>query len=52
MQLFTRTLALYTVAGVIAINVVGNMANNTAEGMQRAHEARAEKLCKVNPVYC
>jgi len=52
MQRFTIALCLYIAGGAVLVNLAGNMAANTAEGMQRAQEARTERLCQVNPVYC
>lgn len=47
-----KALLIYIAAGAIAINVAGNMASQTAEGIQAAREARSEKLCAVNRIYC
>lgn len=43
---------VYIVAIAVAMNVAGNMASNTAEGLKAAQAARTEKLCAVNPIYC
>ena len=47
-----KALLLYIAIGAISINVVANMASRTAEGMKAAREARIEKLCVVNDIYC
>ena len=52
MQRFTTVLALYVAGGAIAVNVVGNMMANTAEGLQQRQSDRIEKLCQVNQIYC
>ena len=47
-----KAFALYLFAGCIALNVAGNIAANTAEGLQEAQQNRIDKLCLVNPAYC
>ena len=47
-----KAFLLYVIAGAIAVNVAGNVAANSADGLQEIRSARAEKLCKVNRVYC
>jgi len=47
-----KTFILYVILGAIAVNVAGNVAANSADGLQSIRSARAEKLCKVNRAYC
>ena len=47
-----KTIFVYIAATAIAMNVAGNMAANTTEGLKAAQAARTEKLCAVNPLYC
>ena len=47
-----KALCIYLAITAVAVNVVGNWAANTAEGIQQAQEARAERLCEVNKIYC
>ena len=47
-----KALLLYIAAGAIAVNVATNWAASTAEGLKATQEARIEKLCEVNAVYC
>jgi len=43
---------LYIAAGAIAINVVGNAMQHTADAIQQRQADRVENLCKVNGIYC
>lgn len=43
-----KALLLYIAAGCIAVNVAGNIAANTAEGLQQRQAARLEAICQVN----
>ena len=47
-----KSIFVYIAAIAIAMNVAGNLAANTAEGLKASQAARVEKLCAVNPVYC
>ena len=47
-----RATLLYIAAIAITMNVAGNLAANTAEGLKASQAARTERLCAVNPVYC
>ena len=47
-----RAIFLYIALGAVAVNVAGNIAANTAEGLQQQRADRIEKLCAVNTVYC
>ena len=42
----------YIVVGAVAINVVGNVFANSAEGIKAAHTARTDRLCMANRDYC
>ena len=43
---------IYVAIACIAVNLAGNLAAKTAEGLQQRTEARTAQLCKVNPAYC
>ena len=47
-----KTLCIYLFITAVAINVAGNWAANTAEGIREAREARTERLCQINKLYC
>ena len=43
---------IYVALACIAVNIGGNLAAKTAEGLQNRVDARTAQLCQVNPVYC
>lgn len=45
-----KALLLYIAAGCIAVNVAGNIAASTAEGLQQRQSARIQAVCQVNNV--
>jgi hypothetical protein len=47
-----KSILLYIAVIAVAMNVAGNLAANTAEGLKASQAARTERLCAVNPVYC
>jgi len=47
-----KAIFFYVALIAIAVNLAGNMASNTAKGMEAAQKARFEKLCQVNRIYC
>ena len=47
-----RALCIYLALTAVAANVAMNVANRTAEGLQRTQQQRIERLCAVNPIYC
>ena len=47
-----KTVLIFIALACVAVNIADNSRNNTAQGMQEARSARAERLCNVNPVYC
>lgn len=47
-----KAILVYIAVIAVAVNVAGNLASNTAEGLKASQAARTEKLCAVNPVYC
>ena len=47
-----KAVALYLFAGCIALNVAGNLAANTAKGLEQVQQDRIEKLCQINEAYC
>lgn len=47
-----RAILLYVALGAVAVNVAGNLAVNTAEGLQQQRANRIEKLCAVSTDYC
>ena len=47
-----KPLFAYTALALVLINVAGNIAANSAEGLEAARQARVERLCAVNKLYC
>ena len=47
-----KAFALYVALGALLVNIAGNLAANTAQGLEAAQESRSELLCASNPVYC
>jgi len=47
-----KALCTYLAIAAVAINVAGNLASNSAKGLQEASDRRSAQLCKVNQSYC
>lgn len=47
-----RVLLLCIASACVAINVAVNATNNTPQGLEGARNARIQKLCPVNDLYC
>lgn len=47
-----KAILIYIALAAVAVNIGANMAANTAEGIKAAQEARIERLCEVNDLYC
>ena len=47
-----KALLLYIAIGAVAVNVVSNAMQSTAEGIKAAQDNRIDQLCIVNDLYC
>ena len=47
-----RFFFLYIALAALGVNIASNMAAGTAEALEQRQQARYEKLCEINPVYC